>query len=273
MLPSIAALSMIDLGSANGAARYYDPDQNAVIGLVPGTLDQEPSVEGYHDDDDDVEVMVGDDGQEYAVVPLGSGLEVGRRQRGGVRRDRDGDGDRDGLVERVRNARQGSLQRRLDRSEEREERAETRQANRRGGATKQQEVNNSGLPDWLPTPDPGTTWERYAYDFAGTNSGASAAEVSVTRSIASRFVIEKISTSGTTAASLLKSLKYGDDFLVNHDTGSAVENFQATGFLVDSLKGKLLAGAQSATLLMAAVPASGLVRLTLFGYRMRPITC
>lgn len=279
LIPLLAAsfptADLIDLGPSPTGHSYYDPDGNQTIHLNPDSLEEDASISGYDDDDEDEQIMIGDDGREYVVRPLDEEPEIGRR-----RRSRSRDGERRGLVDRVSDARQASLNRRLDRSEEREDDRDERQATRQTTRQARRDdntsavVENQGLPDWLPAPDRGYTWERYSYDFVGANTSASAAAVTITRNIGSKFVIEKFSTTGTTAASLLLSLQYGDDYIFSFPSGIAVENYATTGYLLESWKGKVMMGATAATLIVGNVAAtSGVVRVLITGYRMKAITC
>lgn len=225
---------LIDLGNQTG----YDPARGAVIDLTTTQPDAEIGAAA------DSLIVETDDGDEIEVsgAELAEYIGARKKKRGG------------GLVARVRD---NMSERREDRQERREDRREDRQerrAERRGDDGDE----SAGF------------WEPYSYNFVGANTGGTAASVTTTQQIGSRFIVEKFSLQGTSGGALLRSLKVGDDYQLDYPAGAAVENFAVNGYMLNAIEDREWPANSTATLVIDSVPATtGVVRGLVSGRRWR----
>ena len=234
LLASLPHLSgMIDLGNGQG----FDPDKNEVIDLTTTQPDAEIGATA------DSLIVEDEDGNEIEV----SGNElldfVGAKKKG------------KGLLARVRENRDERKEGREERRDERKEGRKERRAERRG---------DDG------DDESGGFWEPFSYNFVGSNTGGTAASVTSTQQIGSRFIVEKFSLQGTSGGALLRSLKVGDDYQLDYPAGAAVENFAVNGYMLNAIEDREWPANSTATLVIDGVPATtGIVRGLVSGRRWR----
>ncbi|MCK6514274.1 hypothetical protein L6R46_04360 [Myxococcota bacterium] len=223
---------LIDIGNQSG----FNPTTGQVIDLTTTQPDAEIGAVS------DGLIVETDDGDEIEVSGAELAEFVGAKKK------------RKGVVARVRENREERQEDRQERRADRKEDRQERRAERRG---------DDG------DDDSGGYWEQYSYNFTGSNSGGATASVTSTKSIGSRFIAEKISLQGSAGGSLFRSLKVGDDYVLDYPDGAAVENFAVNGYMLGAIEGREFPANSTATLVIDSVPASGLVRALVSGRRWR----
>ena len=212
---------------------------------------------------------VAEHGQEIGAVEMVEldSDEIGRLSRDERKERRENEG---GIIRRTRRK---SLEKRLDNVNERQDKRIARRDDDDdddGDSRKEQSVNKSAIPSWLPKPPQGTRWERSSITIAAAAGGAGSASYS--QMVNGDMILEKVNAVGSLAGSILNYIQQGDEFLYTPTGGAPVETFTADGDFSDQLKGKRLQRGLNLTA-NVTVTGAGNVRWFFQGYIAKQIPC